>query len=333
MDIKTKNKITYTSFILACMIIWHHTYNVDVYNLTGIIALIEKILLIIFETAVPVFFMISAFLFYYNADINNIKDKLKRRIFSLIIPYLLWNIIGYLYFQIISLFPFIKINYGGSIEDFSFVGLIKSAFTGEYNLVTWFLRSLIIYTYVLPVFNKLYKNKYLSFIFLVVSFYISTRFRVNNEMSYLVYYIFGIFLAYNYKDIFVKRFSKLFSLLSFTTVVILSVFYAVADINYGSIFSNILYCTMSILLWVSFDVTAIDTKPKWWMNTSFIMFVSHEMILEPIEKIILLVFGSTSCGAIFDYLFAPIFTVTFIIILCKFLKKMPSIYKLLSGNR
>ena len=73
----TRNKFTYVSFILACMIIWHHTYNVNVYNLTGFFSYLERFLLIIQDTSVPLFFIMSAFLFYYNLDNNNLISKLK----------------------------------------------------------------------------------------------------------------------------------------------------------------------------------------------------------------------------------------------------------------
>lgn len=50
--------------------------------------------------AVPVFFIISGYLFFYKIDFfgkNEYVYKLRRRIQSLLIPYLLWNLIGYIF--------------------------------------------------------------------------------------------------------------------------------------------------------------------------------------------------------------------------------------------
>lgn len=46
------------------------------------------------EMAVPLFFFISGFLFFYKTDFNLsiYRLKLKRRFHSLFIPYLFWNI-------------------------------------------------------------------------------------------------------------------------------------------------------------------------------------------------------------------------------------------------
>ena len=85
-------------------------------------------------------------------------------------------------------------------------------------------------------------------------------------------------------------------------------------------------------MWVFFDVFAIETKPKQWMKYSFVMFVSHSMILEPIEKVILLLFGNNVIGAAIDYFVAPLLTTLIICFICLILEKI-NLYKYLSGGR
>ena len=58
---------------------------------------------VLFSLAVPAFFMISGYLFFRNLEDWKYpvwKDKLKKRVYSLLIPYLLWNIIALLGFII-----------------------------------------------------------------------------------------------------------------------------------------------------------------------------------------------------------------------------------------
>lgn len=82
--------------------------------------------------SVPLFFFISGFLFFYHANFNlsTYKNKLKSRIKTLLIPYLLWNLIGFLIFSIKhlqileSVFPSIaNTDYNLSVFFDSFYGI------------------------------------------------------------------------------------------------------------------------------------------------------------------------------------------------------------------
>ncbi len=46
------------------------------------------------KIAVPLFFIISGALYYRDYDHSKYFDKIRRRFFSLIVPFLLWNIIN-----------------------------------------------------------------------------------------------------------------------------------------------------------------------------------------------------------------------------------------------
>lgn len=330
MKKEISNKITYLTFILSLTIVWHHAYNVEVYNLTGLFANIEKILLFIFEGSVPVFLCLSAFLFYYNYDETKYLSKLKKRVFSLLIPYLIWNLIGYFYFQIISLIPIVSSNYGGHIETFSIIGMIKSMVSGDYNLVTWFLRSLIIYTVVFPLFYKLFKNKKISFVLVLVFLYISIVFTKYDSLAYSVYYVIGIVLGTHYKNRVIKNYDNKEKIISLFVLLILIVLNYLYRSRYISIIS---YSIFPIVIWILTDFLSTSNSPKWFMKVSFVIFVSHEMILEPIEKIIYLVLGSNEISAIIDFTFAPILTVIIIILICSIVRKNKIIWSLLSGNR
>lgn len=49
--------------------------------------------LIYFSTAVPIYFAISGYLFWKGNDLFQYKNKIQKRVYSLIIPYLLWNLL------------------------------------------------------------------------------------------------------------------------------------------------------------------------------------------------------------------------------------------------
>ena len=75
--------------------------------------------------AVPLFFFISGFLFFYKVDFdkNVYIKKLKSRYHTLVIPYLIWNFVGFLILLIqmhprfYSLFPLLKDYRITSVRD------------------------------------------------------------------------------------------------------------------------------------------------------------------------------------------------------------------------
>ena len=105
MTKETSNKITFLSFICIIMVVMIHSGNVP-YTYQGsdvsqnwLLAHIVEIAISsgVARIAVPFFFVVSGYLFFYNVTDTDIflwyHVKLKSRIFSLMIPYLMWSII------------------------------------------------------------------------------------------------------------------------------------------------------------------------------------------------------------------------------------------------
>ena len=120
MDIRyedlTSKTISALRFPLAVMVVAIHarTLNdIDFHpvwqNLSGMdIALGMQVLFssTICHVAVPVFYVISGFLFFYKCqtfDVHTYKAKLYKRVKTLLIPYLLWNLIQILFTVIVKI--------------------------------------------------------------------------------------------------------------------------------------------------------------------------------------------------------------------------------------
>jgi|GEM_PF-3511050 len=96
--------LTPVNFLLSLLIVFHHgfTLNVD-YNGSfepasyGMTLAIQRFMYNFSECAVPVFFFISAFLFYRTFDGTwiNFKEKIFRRVRSLLVPYIIFCTLGY----------------------------------------------------------------------------------------------------------------------------------------------------------------------------------------------------------------------------------------------
>lgn len=93
------------NFILSFLIVLHHSFTADIgfvgtFSLSAYSpgVLIQRYFYNISECAVPMFYFISAFLFYrtYDGSFAVYKKKLLRRLYSLFIPYLIFCTFGYI---------------------------------------------------------------------------------------------------------------------------------------------------------------------------------------------------------------------------------------------
>ena len=150
---------------------------------------------------VPLFFLISGFLFYYrkNFNYNVYKQKLRTRTMTLLIPYFLWNIIAILITSskklpfISSIFPnesnmniilsperIFKTFFAYSPNEGIFVNPIIEDATTNVSLVPlpintpmWYVRELIVMVIITPIIYWLIKRSGLLFItFLGVVWYL-----------------------------------------------------------------------------------------------------------------------------------------------------------------
>ena len=103
---------------------------------------------IVSEIAVPTFFLISGYFFFYKTDVFSFKvyaNKLKKRIHTLLVPYLLWNILTIL-FRISVIVASYFIN-GKPLSRISNVININNWYRVFYDSNTWGGRKSIWYDY------------------------------------------------------------------------------------------------------------------------------------------------------------------------------------------
>lgn len=93
-----RNKITYLSFALALLIIVRHSIGIETYSSMPVwLYYVEKCLSHFTDLAVPTFFAVSGFLFYYNFTFEGLTKKWKSRLRTVVLPFIIWNLIGFLF--------------------------------------------------------------------------------------------------------------------------------------------------------------------------------------------------------------------------------------------
>ena len=94
------DQISWLMFLFSIFVIWVHSYNVDLFSggaQDGIWSLADRIENFVSvglgQIAVPGFFLLSSYLFFRNFSWDKLVGKWKSRVFSVLIPYVVWNLI------------------------------------------------------------------------------------------------------------------------------------------------------------------------------------------------------------------------------------------------
>ena len=150
-----REHIWWMSFILSLMVVWVHSENVDLFlGEIGRESLVYRLEFFFAQTlgqiAVPGFFMISAYLFYRNFQFSKTVSKWKSRCKSLLLPYVLWNILYYLGYVVVTRLSFVKKIIGKEPVAFGLKELFQAVAYYKYNPVFWYLFQLLLLVVLAP---------------------------------------------------------------------------------------------------------------------------------------------------------------------------------------
>ena len=329
-----RNKITLISFICSILVIWIHAYNVETYGInassTGIASIvwtIESFGRKITQIAVPVFFLLSGYLFFRTFTWKKLVDKYKSRLKSIVIPYLVWCSIYYLYFVFLTNVPIIR-NYMHSDRIcLSIYNWLLSLWPKSYYTL-WFLKNLILFIAITPILYITLKNRLHFYVglFVVFALIVNTNFKiVNGVPEGLDMYVIGSYIAINHANLIYYRNKKVTFICIFLLIVMLATKIMVLN--------NITMVAFLLTVWFSLDVFKLELDMPWWLKITFFIYVFHDIVLEAMEKLFLLVFGNNPLMALFGYLFMPLFCLIIIIFFACIIRHVKPLYNILIGFR
>lgn len=329
---KASKKIDVLSFLLFIGVMLIHTNNLEVYEIGSehfdFLAAVENGFSRISQSCVPIFFFISGFLFFRNFRIDMLTDKYKSRVKSVLIPYIIWNSLYYFLFAFLLKIPALArvVNSGQSVS----VGIsdyLKYIYDGYY--VFWFLRILMWMILWTPVWYFLLKRRkyFLSEIALAALLIIALGYTPLPGSLVNAYYILGAYIGINFIDLANRSNKKLsiMAVISLPIIVFLSKRYA----------GQFLYhCLFFVAIWLALDLFSYKNDVKWWIRCTFFYYCAHDMILESIEKVILILGGKSHFMAAVDYIMAPILTLLIMIGVIAIMQKwMKPVWRILNGGR
>lgn len=202
IDNELWNKFDNARLLLCLLVILRHCSPLSSIHYdggeftTGLILITLKLRSI----TVPTFFFISGFLMGHNHQNDNLSDYrrlLSKRFKSLVVPFLLWNVIAVVIW--LSLMYIDPRLYPNPVRCDCVIGFLKNLFWRPALYPLWFIRNLICFTLLAPVL--IYLVKRLKVFALIPFFIANDYFGATEQFSYgMFYYGAGMFFAIGMKD-------------------------------------------------------------------------------------------------------------------------------------
>lgn len=299
---------------------------------------------VIGDCAVPLFYIISGFLFFHNVNQETIiYSKIKKRINTLFVPYIISCIFFTITITCISLIPNISQYINNSIlpiYENQTLYILKKVFGFSINDIPlafhlWFLRNLIVIIIFTPLLFILFKilNKY----FILILIVLSLLFPNTIISKSLLWFCIGGHLAY-YPIYIEKKNKKWITLFSIIVYLLISLeIKSFISINQYPI----LYLIGVFGIWNIYDYIILYKNSINRRNIlniaykyTFFIYLYHEPIINVFRKIIVAIIGKNSLGYLTSYLLSPWITIITLILIGSFFKKyLTKIYYVCTGNR
>lgn len=336
-------KITRVSFGLAVCVVFIHANNTITYQF-NMASTVER-LIYIFENwaqgwqqcAVPLFFVISGFLFYRNYSPDKLISKWKSRCQTLLIPYLIWTNIPWLLLSIVKLTPLGK--YIHTDATFTIRSWLEFVIQCK-GTVLWYVRSTIVFVLLTPIIFTVMKSKWMGIIFIVSIMFINTLMismgiKVVEEQYWCIPYLVGAWIAIWRPDFFVKRAKRKNVIVACTVFIFLLTIAINYEITLFHPVTQFLYkMSLPLPLWFALDIFEFERKPRWFEKMSFPLYCTHAIILETIEKVIYIAWGNCITVAFASYIFTPILVILILLLIFHNISRyFPHIYRLAFGSR
>lgn len=293
----------------------------------------------VLSLCVPAFFFISGYFFFHLGlpDIDDLKSKLRRRFHTLMIPYILWNIIGMLCI-LVKVSPWF-IRYFPQYSDVfnpwwrvltNFYCLPHIEY--PYTFVLWFIRNLIVVVLLTPLLTQVFRVLKLWSL-IPIGIIATLQMNLYGLQSSLWFFSLGSLLAIYRPDL---------KVISRHTLVWLPLFILLVAVNMMGIIvlPGWIYETFGIFLLIGlFDKLAAQNVkwPPLLVNSTFFVYAFHGLFVTIANKSVLMLTAPFISGifeAFATYLASFIILYGGSLAVYVLMKRLfPRVTSILTGNR
>ena len=358
-------------FPMAVMVVFIHAYfivgmsNSEVFS-AGITSYLTYACSFVFPCgAVPLFFVISGYYFFYKSDHFNLKtykSQIHKRIKTLFIPYVSWNIIAILYSLVVhnrNIFhlPAHQILHYFSIEFTRIWFDPNSPILGKMNtpidLPLWFIRDLMVVMLLSPVIYNILSRKTISLLFIAtllllsVCSYIPTYLLPGLGLNSLLFFSIGAWYGIRKKNIISTIWDCRFLIVSIYIIFFICDLYIWRPFIQISLIEQLLPELRTVVNFHQFLIITslpmyliiaifllIKIKSLYRLNSSsFTIYALHYILIFDFFKLSLYVSSNNSSLIFCFYFIVPVIIILLSIIISSTIHKNYFLTKTLLGGR
>lgn len=346
------SRIGWISLLLAIFIVIRHNSSFANYHTDEGESFHLLLQNTITALAVPMFFLISGFNFFRDYTPKKQLDKLRNRVKSLLIPYLIWNTIYCAFMLITSNTPLSKFFIGREPYELSVTNVIFGClYHWNCNSHFWFVFDLMLIALLNPLFYYLLKNKIVGLITILAGYAVIFILKLELPMVLVYrtdaffYYLIGSYLAMHWgKYLFSSQPTdaepqsalprrRWGGLLAGLILIGLSFLMALQSIPYAACPPIILLgCAGLWLISGVFDQNKLAWVPAG--GTVFLLYAIHGIIQPVIVKLLYLALPKAEWISWINFVLSVTLTVLLCILFRKLMKRfVPAADHLLTGWR
>jgi fucose 4-O-acetylase-like acetyltransferase len=363
-------KFKFWSFISMVLLVFVHGYNLEVRYLQpwtipgqplSLTSFTEYFLANgIFRFRIPMLFIISGFLYALH-DQKPYKQRTRKRLRTLLAPYLIWSAIGLTLTFVLEIFPagnhlvtdshIVQIdNTRMLLHDYHWYELIFRWIILPVPYQLWFIRVLLIYNIAYPAIRWCVTNRTVRWIFfsVVILMWLGTMGFVFFEGEGLLFFSIGIWMQKT--DFSIEASGRWFRPfwwgLLFIFMAVLKTLLAFRGESYlgGAIYPVLIILHKTVILsgliccWFGLDQLVhwfMDKKWFVWLSSfAFIIYVMHAPLVAYLINPALLYLEPLAATHLLAFILLPVFIISLSIATGALLRRIsPGIYSLLTGGR
>lgn len=278
------NLIKTLNFIMTCFMIFYHTGNPDSANAinaidSGINDYMAHFFDIMCSVVMGYFFSMTGFLLFNNFTFSNYKNKIYKRIFSLLIPYVLWQVIIYA-----------KCLIQGT-ADFDIIKFLRLTFCFEmfpYDGALWYVYAVFVMALLSPILLLLFRNKKVGLVAIIAIFILNsikgtisnpyvvsvvTWGYIGNILTYLSAYLIGAFYGKFHDEIDKENTLLYIFILLFVGICI--------EGRWSYVVVNTLISILPFMIWTQMPALPRLANLKVY-NLTFLMYAIHQPLLNDV---------------------------------------------------
>lgn len=325
---------------------------------------------VIASIAVPLFFFISGYLFFFQKEFNRQEylRKLKKRVKTLLVPYLLWNLIAII-FQVVRLIPFFSSIFPGAYKSeihLSFIRVFNTFFNNtdtngiivspiEYTMTEiinepfpidiplWYIRDLMVMIIISPIIYWMIKKFHVWYIVgLCVIWYLGNLIIPDGGYIHMLFTSTFFFSWGSTCSIMSIDFVETMQKVRYLTILYIpiAIFDTLTLFTEYNIYIHKLGILFGIIAVINIASQIVKsgkvTINHLLLNSTFFIFALHKLIIDDIAKFVFSLFHLPDSTLVMFtlYVVIPLITISVCVLLYKLIKqRLPFLCILLTGGR